>query len=361
MSNERKVERSSIKQIVVGSLWESRRPNVDGTRRTVVVEGMRGTWVSARDLDTGEIGGRTKIGLVAGYRYAGMASASHGVDDVTMVAMKVSPDVARRWLELYSPKKYNRDINERHVDKLVEEILGDRFKCTPQPIIFTTDSKLSDGQHRLTAIERANTSTWLRVSFHKNSAVAKEVVAGTPPPEVCRDDVGAPLDLGMHRPAYVIQGLNGDRNFGFERRVQSIVHAIDHFNGKNITKPMPGHVDAVVSEYKGGIEWAASALQHSIPVVGAAAFAIAYQRKSSREKVEELASIISTKAWHNDPTRGAAAATLDEMRIGTTRVVAERKKAILRILRLIAAYCQGVKPQRVNTKNFNADYFLKAA
>lgn len=281
-------------------------------------------------------------------------------DDVVVVAMRVSPATARRWLKERSPDGYNRNVRESHVRSLAEEMIGDRFKCTPQPVIFTAEGKLADGQHRLHAIAAANVGIWLRVSYHIGSSVEAEIRPGVPPADVCCDDVSGPIDCGMPRPAYVIRGLQGNREFGRERRIQAIVHALDVYRGDDRLKVTPGHIDAVVVQYKGGIQWAADALQHNIPVVGAAALAIAWQRKSTRQKVEEFASVVADRAFHNDPTRSAFMA-YEEMRSGASRKPGPRRDHIARIVRCIAAFCEGRSIRRINTRSVSEAYFTKAS
>jgi hypothetical protein len=272
-------------------------------------------------------------------------------NDVVMVAMKVTPATARRWLKERSPEGYNRDIREAHVRSLAEEIAGGRFKCTPQPVIFTGESKLSDGQHRLHAIGLANTAVWIRVAYHPQSDIAKEIKPGAPPEHVCCDDVGGPLDCGMPRPAYVIRGLQGEREFGFERRIQAIVHALDVFKGEDRPRVTPGHIDAVVAKRKGAVQWAAKALSHNLQASGAAALAIAWGNQETRAKVEEFASVIDSKSWHNDKT-GMAFRAWEIMKEKRSWKPSDRRDMIARILRCAETYCAGRKIKQVRAHDY---------
>jgi hypothetical protein len=276
-------------------------------------------------------------------------------NDVVMIAMRVTPTTARRWLKERSPENYNRDIREAHVRALAEEIAGDRFKCTPQPLIFTEESKLSDGQHRLHAIALSNTAVWIRIAYHPQSDIAKEMKPATAPPHVCSDDVSGPLDCGMPRPAYVIRGLQGDRQFGRERRIQAIVHALDIFRGEDRPRVTPGHVDAVVARYKGAIGWAADAIQHTLQSNGAAALAMAWRNKETRAKVEEFASIIDAKAFHNDKT-GMAFKAYEIMREKQNRHPAARRDMIVRVLRCAEAFCNGRRIQQVRACDYRKTF-----
>jgi hypothetical protein len=285
-----------------------------------------------------------------------MASAAN---DVVMVAMRVTPAVARRWLKERSPEGYNRDVREAHVRSLAEEIAGDRFKCTPQPLIFSDESRLSDGQHRLHAIALANTAVWVRVAYHPQSDIAKEIKPGLPPTYVCSDDVSGPLDCGMPRPAYVIRGLQSDRNFGYERRIQAIVHALDVHKGDDRPRVTPGHIDAVVARRKGAIQWATEAISHNLQANGAAALAIAWGNKDTRSKVEEFAAIIDTKAWHNDKT-GMAFRAWEIMKERRVTTPAARRDMITRILRCAETFCAGRKVKQVRASDYR-NTFAEAA
>lgn len=90
----------------------------------------------------------------------------------------VTPDMAAEWLA--SCNVDNRAIRETVVKRYVDMMNSGEWKPTHQGVAFS-DRRLIDGQHRLTAIVRANKPQWL------------VVFAGQP------DDVFGVLDKGTNR------------------------------------------------------------------------------------------------------------------------------------------------------------------
>lgn len=92
--------------------------------------------------------------------------------------MFITPEMARLWLQ---KNTVNRKLRPSYVDFLVKEIKQGRFTYTGDPIRFDEQGNLIDGQHRLTAVDKANIGI--------NSAV----IFGLPP------DVFSKLDSGLMR------------------------------------------------------------------------------------------------------------------------------------------------------------------
>lgn len=93
----------------------------------------------------------------------------------------ITPDIARHYLSMNTT---NRRISDVKVAQYVRDILNDRWKSdTAECIKFSKSGKLIDGQHRLTAIVKANTP------------VSMCVVDGL------GDDVFSVLDTGKSRNA----------------------------------------------------------------------------------------------------------------------------------------------------------------
>jgi len=72
-----------------------------------------------------------------------------------MKVLKVTPAMAKQMLE--SNSNY-RLISQKHVDRLAAEMSCGRWALNGQAIIFSSESKLLDGQHRLHAIIKSNTT-----------------------------------------------------------------------------------------------------------------------------------------------------------------------------------------------------------
>lgn len=70
--------------------------------------------------------------------------------------MTVTPEEARLWLDTKNSK--NRPISENAVAKYSQEMKQGRWRLNGQPIIFNKTGQLANGQHRLLACVRANTT-----------------------------------------------------------------------------------------------------------------------------------------------------------------------------------------------------------
>lgn len=66
---------------------------------------------------------------------------------------EITPQRAQQYLAL---NKKNRNLNNRVVDAYAAEMKAGRWDSTSTPITFFEDNTLADGQHRLSAIVRAN-------------------------------------------------------------------------------------------------------------------------------------------------------------------------------------------------------------
>ncbi len=64
--------------------------------------------------------------------------------------MAVTPEIATLWLRQNIER--NRSLRQSEVARLAEEMKQGRWKLTPTGIVFDTDGKLIDGQHRLSAV-----------------------------------------------------------------------------------------------------------------------------------------------------------------------------------------------------------------
>lgn len=79
---------------------------------------------------------------------------------VTGYVVEVTPAMARQWLQANTQ---NRKVRRNHVELLTRDIAEDRWRITHQGIAFSDKGRLIDGQHRLTAIIRADKPAFLTV------------------------------------------------------------------------------------------------------------------------------------------------------------------------------------------------------
>jgi len=75
--------------------------------------------------------------------------------------VKVTPDMARNML---ASNPINRRISERSVSDLSKAILNNDWQITHQGIAFYDDGTLADGQHRLTAVIKANVPVHMMIT-----------------------------------------------------------------------------------------------------------------------------------------------------------------------------------------------------
>ncbi len=64
----------------------------------------------------------------------------------------ITPEKATLWLK---QNELNRNVDDSNFDQLVREMKSENFHVTGETIIFSTEGKLLNGQHRLLAIEKS--------------------------------------------------------------------------------------------------------------------------------------------------------------------------------------------------------------
>lgn len=90
----------------------------------------------------------------------------------------VTPKMARRWLEA-SEEITQRGIRERLVAKLTHAIESDQWQVTHQGIAISDDGIVLDGQHRLTAVIRADQPVQMMVTRDADPAIFGVIDTGT--------------------------------------------------------------------------------------------------------------------------------------------------------------------------------------
>jgi len=89
----------------------------------------------------------------------------------------ITPTQAAKWLSP-SVNRDNRPIRDSHVEFLAQQILGGNWQTTHQGIGFADDGRLLDGQHRLSAIVRANRQVQMMVTRGLSEEAFKVVDCG---------------------------------------------------------------------------------------------------------------------------------------------------------------------------------------
>lgn len=106
----------------------------------------------------------------------------HETGNVTPIGSKpaasvitVGPDTAQRWLEC---NPINRNIRQKRVDQYSRDMLAGEWALTGEPIKFSKDGRLLDGQHRLWAIVLADVTLTLFVVRGLEEATQSYMDAG---------------------------------------------------------------------------------------------------------------------------------------------------------------------------------------
>ena len=94
------------------------------------------------------------------------------VPGVRSVAIQLTPAVAKRLLDR---NVHNRKISEKIVQKYAEEIKAGEWRLTPQGIGINDRGELVDGQHRLSAIIRANQTVPMLITVGLPAASQEKV------------------------------------------------------------------------------------------------------------------------------------------------------------------------------------------
>ena len=89
--------------------------------------------------------------------------------------VQVTPDMARNML---ASNPVNRRISERAVSDLSKAILNNDWQITHQGIAFYDDGSLADGQHRLTAVVKANVPVYMMITKGLSKETAMSIDSG---------------------------------------------------------------------------------------------------------------------------------------------------------------------------------------
>ena len=104
---------------------------------------------------------------------------------ITFSLETITPESASRYLEA---NKANRNIRQTRVDSYARDIQSGKFPATHQCVAFNANGDLIDGQHRLSAIVKANMPVQMYVARYDRTETAMML----------------PLDVGLSRCAYEV-------------------------------------------------------------------------------------------------------------------------------------------------------------
>lgn len=168
----------------------------------------------------------------------------------TVEIRTVTPAVAKRWL---SRNVRNRKIRPSVVDGYARDMAAGSWKLTGEGIKFDTNGALSDGQHRLAAIVKANTSVPLLV------------VRGVEP------DAQDVMDSGVKRSASDALVLKGKSNPTILAAVARLAlrEPAAGYTAERISAPTHSEIADFIADMGHAIERAAEIASHYYPAFDA--------------------------------------------------------------------------------------------
>lgn len=101
----------------------------------------------------------------------------------------INPSKAKEYL---ANRATNRKVVEGDVHKYAQDMSANKWERNPQPIMFDTDGKLIDGQHRMLAVVESNTEQLFYVMRNVDTSVMLSVDSGR-----SRNDADALKIAGM--------------------------------------------------------------------------------------------------------------------------------------------------------------------
>lgn len=101
-----------------------------------------------------------------------------GTNEMFTTLLTVSPDQAQQWLDGMPSQ---RRLRKAKVEQLRRQIVDGRWKVLPHGIVFDTEGKLIDGQHRMTALVQAGKPLPVRCTFNVDPGLFLQIDADTAP------------------------------------------------------------------------------------------------------------------------------------------------------------------------------------
>lgn len=101
-----------------------------------------------------------------------------GTGEMFTTLLTVSPDQAQQWLDAMPSQ---RRLRKAKVEQLRRQIVDGRWKVLPHGIVFDTDGKLIDGQHRMTALVQGGKPLPIRCTFNVDPGLFLQIDADSAP------------------------------------------------------------------------------------------------------------------------------------------------------------------------------------
>lgn len=127
---------------------------------------------------------------------------------ITTTEEIITPEIAKEYLMKVDPTIKNRPVNKRYVDLYARDMKAGKWRVTHQGIAFDKDGYLRDGQHRLSAIIKANIPVKMVVSrgLYENSYIS--------------------IDAGLKRNTRDVVALSGNYNDNTAIRSDRVIASV---------------------------------------------------------------------------------------------------------------------------------------
>lgn len=96
--------------------------------------------------------------------------------DITAIVVKVTPEVAEKWL---GKNVHNRNVRPRTVDSYARDMAAGQWQITGEAIKFASNGDLLDGQHRLLAVIQSGVTIEMLVVSGLDPAAQEAMDSGT--------------------------------------------------------------------------------------------------------------------------------------------------------------------------------------
>lgn len=232
----------------------------------------------------------------------------------------VTPEQAKTWLA--ECNRNNRAISASRVVPLAEDFASDNFVITHQGIAFGSDGQLYDGQHRLTALVRANVPAVLLVVRGLDPR-AREVI-----------------DTGRARSIADNLRLNGHAHSAQLTAIANAICWLEWGRGLGSVRA----VEAKIEQYKADFDWAETCLMRKEPLLRAPiTSAMVYARQLNPPKLDDFvrAYLSGTGLGVDSPVYLLREFVTRHSKGSTNREVQ------LKALRAVEAFCDGVTMRKL--------------
>ena len=244
--------------------------------------------------------------------------------DIHTETILVTPEMAREWLKR---NVVNRKLSHAYVDKLVWDIRRGKFDFNHESVGFNVRDELIDGQHRLSAIEKAGIRVRLRVSFNVPA------------------EYGSTMNVGRSRSAADI--LRRPRR---DTAVCNALILLEAGGGQGSA----AKIEETYEAHKAGLEWAHEALpiHRGVTASLVAGFVFAFPAAH----VEVTAFVEAFREFRGSDTKDPVV-VLRRYVESPRRTTAPRTEPALAALRCLQAYCEGESIGRLLITEQGFEYF----